>query len=592
MKCNFRLLFLCLILVPLLISGCGNKKGGGGLTPPKPDPDPSSKTPPKSLVYDHKDDEVVVEEVKPNGEVVFDAKAPTDRIPKIGEVIVSGSTDVAPQGFLYKITGIRKEGDKIIAITEEASLTDVIEECDTKMPIPSDQIRVNRILGPDGNEIPFAETRAAKDGITIGAIDLKMGWQIDISDGWDNVTSDKIKKIGFKTLEELEETNKSSTKSVLELYTHFKSEPYLNFILKISDWEIQKCGLEAQYDLACQMVEKIAYQSTSSTLFEINLFSIFCEPITIMVGVIPVVFTPEFKIVAKIDTKGEVRAIVRSIDAKVKVHGSLVWHREIPEGENSHFSCKYGASDTVQQPEIGIPKNMNSTSLLSDNIDLSIQGSVKAGVDVSILSGLFNSNKHLNARLGMYLYLEGTAGINLLKLWESLDGMGFKVFAGMDFTPRMKIPYVKDSYLDTKVTLFRKEIAHFILTQEFGEMSIRTTPEHIIVGSEINSSVLKTTILPTRDIGFAISQVTSTDDPKAWEYYSAYDHFDKHKGDILPFSIECKIPLKTPGTYYIRPYLKVGYSDAPLLVFRKAKAVKINSNGSIGNIEDVPGYGF
>ncbi|MDN4753877.1 hypothetical protein QYZ87_04945 [Porphyromonadaceae bacterium W3.11] len=103
MKCNFRLLFLCLILVSLLISVCGNKKGGGGLTPPKPDPDPSSKTPPKSLVYDHKDDEVVVEEVKPNGEVVFDAPLLVFRKAKAVKINSNGSIgnieDVPGYGF-------------------------------------------------------------------------------------------------------------------------------------------------------------------------------------------------------------------------------------------------------------------------------------------------------------------------------------------------------------------------------------------------------------------------------------------------------------------------------------------------------------
>lgn len=597
MKSQLRFIFSCVLMIFLV--SCGGQKGGGGVNPPEPDPNPnpSGDELPKSLVYKKKDDEVVVKEVKPNGEVVFDANAPGERIPKKGEVIISGVTDAAPQGFLYRVVDTRKEGDKIIAITEEASLSDVIENCDENISIPNDQIIVNRIVGPNGEEIPYAETRAGKDGTSIGAFDMKMGVQVDLSNGFGKISKENIRVIGFKTLDELNKVNKKSSKQVLELYLRFKSQPSLNFILQMSERKIQKIGIEAQYDLSVQVDAKYAFSAKSTAIGEIELFTIKLSPITLFIGTVPLVITPEIKVnaIAKTDEKFEVRAVVHLLDAKIKTNATMLWHREIPEGLNSHWQCEFSSSESLQSPLFGIPEGDENTTLTSDNVDLAFEGSLKNGIDVSTIAGLYNSNKHFNAQMGLFLYVEGRGELNVLKLFESLDGLGIKFFAGMDFTPRMKVPYVNDSYLDYSFTLFRKEIAHLMLTQEFGGLNIRTSEDNVIVSSELNTSFLKFTILPTRDIGFAISKGMSVEDTQAWEYYSAYEYFDAHKDDFLPFSIESKIPLKSldPGnTYYIRPYLKVGSIQAPMLLFRKAKAVKINSSGSVGNIEDVPGYNF
>jgi len=68
----------------------------------------------------------------------------------VGSVLVSGESEKAPYGFLRKVTGVETQGDNVRLVTEQASLTDIIEFCDVKDSLqirPADVDSVTTIEG-------------------------------------------------------------------------------------------------------------------------------------------------------------------------------------------------------------------------------------------------------------------------------------------------------------------------------------------------------------------------------------------------------------------------------------------------------------
>lgn len=51
---------------------------------------------------------------------------------QVGDVLVSGITDVAPYGFLREVTDIERTGERITFLTEEATLNQVFESINLK----------------------------------------------------------------------------------------------------------------------------------------------------------------------------------------------------------------------------------------------------------------------------------------------------------------------------------------------------------------------------------------------------------------------------------------------------------------------------
>jgi hypothetical protein len=71
--------------------------------------------------------EATVSEISSDGSVVLDASTVTN-VPDVGEIIVSGVTDIAPRGFLCRVESVEQSGGKVVMRTSEATLNEVLPE--------------------------------------------------------------------------------------------------------------------------------------------------------------------------------------------------------------------------------------------------------------------------------------------------------------------------------------------------------------------------------------------------------------------------------------------------------------------------------
>ncbi|MCB9075004.1 MAG: fibrobacter succinogenes major paralogous domain-containing protein [Chitinophagales bacterium] len=63
-------------------------------------------------------------------EIVFNGNTAQLDSVKVGSIIISGTTENAPDGYLRKVTGIEKNGSEYVFATEEAALTEAFENLD------------------------------------------------------------------------------------------------------------------------------------------------------------------------------------------------------------------------------------------------------------------------------------------------------------------------------------------------------------------------------------------------------------------------------------------------------------------------------
>lgn len=162
---------------------------------------------------------------------------------KIGDILVAGVSNTSPNGFLRKVTGVSINGNTILVETENAQLTDAIEQ----------------------GSIRFEKKLTSGD-----FVGKQSSLNFDLSLGEDSPLS------GYVTI-----------------------DPTLIFDLDIDFFEVQyaKLGIRINYNagMTLDVQEEIEYQ-LKKKLVERDL-----KPITFYMGIFPIVITPDFEIEAGFD---------------------------------------------------------------------------------------------------------------------------------------------------------------------------------------------------------------------------------------------------------------------------------------------------
>src|SRR5688572_6072538 len=69
-----------------------------------------------------------LESISPEGILIFSRTSPALESLEAGDILVSDSVQVAPDGFLRKVRTVRVEGEKVIIETDDAELIEAVHE--------------------------------------------------------------------------------------------------------------------------------------------------------------------------------------------------------------------------------------------------------------------------------------------------------------------------------------------------------------------------------------------------------------------------------------------------------------------------------
>ena len=187
----------------------------------------------------------------------------------VGSVIVSGSTDLMPDGYLRKVTIKTKAKGKIVLETEQAALTDAIEKCSFSKTISLDTVSVDSVWYAEGVK---ALNNKNKFGTAINVI------------FYDN------------------DNNYSTTDDQIKLNGSIQINPSLVFDFDIDDWKLQRFKITLETTKEFNAVAEIG-AAKDINIVELKIVTFSMSPITIPTPLFgfPVVVTPVFEIYAKAD---------------------------------------------------------------------------------------------------------------------------------------------------------------------------------------------------------------------------------------------------------------------------------------------------
>lgn len=207
---------------------------------------------------------------------------------KVGSVLVSDMTSVAPDGFLRKVTAISTVGGNKVLTTEQAALTDVIEKGNVKF---SKTFTDSDIIGVDST------------GIDISGDNKKDAMTFSFNFTYDKVVYDQDKDL-------------KTTNDQLRLSGSMNIQPTFEFELNIDKSRVDKLLMKLSY-VNINIIRAEAKLSLANIKEEMVLKTFYLKPFTIYVPV------PLLPIPVPVPIADQWIAIVLGIDGKISAKISV-----------------------------------------------------------------------------------------------------------------------------------------------------------------------------------------------------------------------------------------------------------------------------
>ena len=512
---------------------------------------------------------------------------------QVGDYLCSGPTEVAPYGYLVRVTDvevIETRGifddlyDYLISLkTTIANLNEVIHDLDfeKKWEVPFDDIEIDDITDPEGNSVSF--TKEGKE------------WKI----------IDKDVEIGPITL--------SPRLSI--------KPKNLSFYFSIKDSEFEKIGMDADWDIkASAGFTAKAKEKYSKTL---SLYHIFLKPIDIQIGPVPVVFTPLFQIYCTAGATGSAEISFKVFNNTFEMHfgGYCDFqdekHLHPTPGHKETFECNIIDelhSDYVNDSEA----TRSSVDLKLDSFAL--HGDVSLSFGASFSAGLYGCNyinrvDYFSKKLDfladllsfdIWAEIKATLGANygFDHIWTNLampnDDCTFKV----DFTTNLqlfarvwsplrqkfrgyepkfelfKIPIVKEKSL---ITLFYSDYSDLDITPSSNSAKFTVTKHRPLFGYRM---------FPELEYGFCLHKENAP--LFADDYINVRNANDDARQMLNHFDLDATVPytrLERNTTYILYPSSRIDHLGSPFYFYRQGKRFVYDNKGNLTfkNLSDVPG---
>lgn len=235
--------------------------------------------------------EIRVVSLDDNGTITIEATE--ERAPKVGDYLCSGPTDIAPYGYMLRVTEVQKAGNSAtrstiddlkrwvwIIKTTAAAINEVLGNISLSYHIPFEDIDIDQVTDNEGNSIEFKEN-AGKEWV-IPIKNLNLGKNISISP-----------EIKIRPKE-------------------------LVFYLETKDKEFKKFGADfkMEVDASIQVDAKLEAPFSKT----INLFWIILKPHPVWFEP-PIVVTPLFQVYLTFEANGKVTLSCIPVKSTYEISG-------------------------------------------------------------------------------------------------------------------------------------------------------------------------------------------------------------------------------------------------------------------------------
>ena len=341
-----------------------------------------------------------LDQIRDDGTVVFDDLA-IEEIPEKGDIICAAPSTGAPQGFFYKVKNVTTASSKTLIFTEQATFEEAIKEANISKSFELKDY-ISGIIEGDGVTI---ENAYLKNRSTYAEGDISSGVKL---------TVDKTVKFNNNT--------SAVIKGTVEFKATFDCE------MKFDDWTLQKLKLTTKPQFKAKLTAGFALSAKDSVTFNMAKFQ--TSPITILVGIVPLVINPEISIDAIVSINGEVKLQATLVELDYsKTYGCMY--------ENGTFSK--------------IKEDTSKPEKFLDDTQLELSGEVKLEPQLNFKFKIYNTESFLGVYGGFY---------SKLKLDDLKFGVDF-IYGLEDVNPKLTLSCGISLGPEAKLELFSKKIGEW-----------------------------------------------------------------------------------------------------------------------------------
>ncbi|AEK23835.1 leucine-rich repeat protein [Capnocytophaga canimorsus] len=468
------------------------------------------KPPAEVIVFPEETIAKKMELLKADGTLVFSGLTEAEK-PKKGDIICSGIAEGAPLGFLYKVNQVITADGKTTITTEPASLEEAIENGEIKETISITENNIEGIFDKDGNPIDYEKLKSG--GVTGRKFSSGISWEVN------------------KEIDDVTFTGN------IELGVEF------DFNLSIKNWELKECNL-----LATPKFNGELSASFDKELFgwskAIELATIKLQPTTIMIGYVPLVITPEIKVLVQVDLSGKVSISAQIFEVGIASPIGIAYDYE---------QKKWNGIGIDQESDIKKPTFFKQA-------ELSLSGELQLEPRVISKMGFYNTDTGIGIGLGIYAKLNANlpAGINRIDGFNSDPEIELKAGIASIGKAELKIFNKNFGEWERRTKIAEWELWHRKIFPEFSEITLTAND----VGSaEVSCYIDKAPLLGFSILKHGFCWVEGKNNPtidnQKIELGAIESSLWKNSGKI-----EMKALLQNlkPGTTYtIAPYYESWY---------------------------------
>lgn len=259
-----------------------------------------------------------------------------------GDVVVSEPTDAAPDGLLRRVLGVREVDGQTVVATEQAALGDAITSgrVTASADLDFEDIESSRVLVP-GVEVRGGDGTTLQDVGTEISVDFANSVVLFDADGSPTTTDDQVTASGAVVL---------GLGVEVDVAVSVFPPGVDRFVVGIDATEQVDIGLMAAANASIEQ--------------EVTIYRAEFAPITVPIGPVPVVVSPELEL--KLTASGEVSA---GLSFGVVQTGSFRAGAEYTDGDWRTLSG-YDADFTVGTPELDVTADARAGAPIEVKVEL------------------------------------------------------------------------------------------------------------------------------------------------------------------------------------------------------------------------------
>ena len=331
-------------------------------------------------------------EITPDGTLIINNLAAAD-MPQKGDIICSAPSKNAPQGFLYRVKEVKTNDNKTTIVTEFATIEEAVEEAEADQIL---DMTITDIEDVEGVEI--VELKQSR--ISIGA-----GIKLNI----DTLINENV-----------------HIKGTIEL------KSTLRCVINIKGFKLNRFELSTQPQFKAQLAA--TYEGKVEKNIKFPITTINCAPVTVWVGIVPVVFTPKISIAGVFTSKGE-----------VKIQATLV-----------DWDYSYTVGIRYQNGKLeAISENTSQPAKYLEDAQLVLTGEMKLQAQLSYRYALYNSGTYAGLTGDLYAKLKVTDNVGSYAKLSFSCGLEFGADAELKILS-YKLGKLNTTFLSTEWLIWEK----------------------------------------------------------------------------------------------------------------------------------------